>query len=262
MPEPFATCALCPRLCRWSCPVAAGTAREAAVPTQIAEVLLAWRRGSVDASLAAEAAALCSDCGRCADACHLHRPLPDELADAREQLAPATVLPVGELERVGDDPRGGGALVAVETDDRRWAEALSQRLGVAVLRLRAPDALGGEHRRAAGHESRAATLRARLVGRTAVVSHGAAARVLDEAGVAWRWLHDVIGEPAAAGCVGGADTCCGGAASLRAVHPADATRLAARYPVDGVLADTRCASHLRSCDRPVVDVVDRLLEGA
>jgi ferredoxin len=44
----FGTCSLCPRLCRHACPVATGSAREAAVPALIAGVLLAWERSRSD----------------------------------------------------------------------------------------------------------------------------------------------------------------------------------------------------------------------
>ncbi len=253
MSEPLSTCALCPRLCRFACPVANGTSREAAVPGTIAGVLLAWSRGTVDNAIAREAALLCSDCGRCQHVCHLHHPLPDLIAEARASLAPVVVSGIGSVE-------GEGALVAIETDDRAWSAALASRLGEPVAKLRTPDALGGEARRAQGWEARRDSLRAQLKGRTAVVAHGAAARVLDEAGVTWRWLHDALGVPAAPSCVGGALTCCGGADALQTGHSADATRLASRWGVDGILADARCGAHLKAKGRVVVDVIDQLLE--
>lgn len=255
MSEPLSTCALCPRLCRFACPVANATGREAAVPGNIAGVLLAWSRGTVDDALAREAALLCSDCGRCQQVCHLHRPLPDLIAEARATLAPMAVSPIGAVEGVGE-------LVAIETDERAWAPALSSRMGAPVARLRTSDALGGEARRAAGWESRRDALRAQLQGRTAVVAHGAAARALAEAGVSWRWLHDVIGVVATPGCVGGALTCCGGADAVQSGHPDDAARLASRWGGEAVLADARCGAHLKARGRKVVDVIDQLLERA
>lgn len=255
MSEALSTCALCPRLCRFACPVANGTSREAAVPGTIAGVLLAWSRGQLDDAVAREAALLCSDCGRCQHVCHLHEPLPDRIASARATLAPVPVSGIGPVE-------GEGALVAIETDARAWGAALSARLHQPVARLRTDDALGGEARRAAGWEARLDVLRSHLKGRTAVVAHGAAARVLDEAGVSWRWLHDALGVPAAPSCVGGALTCCGGAQALKTGHAPDAARLAARWGGGEVLADARCGAHLRSEGRAVVDVIDQLMERA
>src|SRR5690606_20430343 len=130
------TCALCPRLCRHACPVAEGTRREAAVPALLAETLLAWRRGRVSDEVAREAATLCVDCGACQRACHLHRPLPGLLREARTALLPEpAVAPLGHVE-------GDGELVAVESDERRWAEALAARLGRPIARLRTDDFLG------------------------------------------------------------------------------------------------------------------------
>jgi len=81
-------CALCPRLCRHVCPVAVGTGREAATPTAIMTTLLRWTRGEVDPDLAGQAAALCTDCGACEDACLVNQPVTDILRKARATLLP------------------------------------------------------------------------------------------------------------------------------------------------------------------------------
>lgn len=250
------TCALCPRLCRHACPVALGTAREAAVPAVIAGVLVRHARGQVDDATALAAASLCVDCGRCQDACHLHEPLPQTLQQVRAQLAPTVPpVPVGVVE-------GTGALVAVEHDDRRWAAALATRLGEPVAVLRTPDALGAEARGAPGWARHTRAV-ARAVGRhVPVVADGRIADVLADAEVAFRWLDEVAGLEATPSCRAGAAACCGGAGPLASHHPLDAARMAGRFPVGDTVADGRCAQHLHTCGIVVTDAIDRLLEGA
>ncbi len=45
--DPVKTCALCPKLCRFLCPVASGTGDESAVPTQMASLILLQRAGTM-----------------------------------------------------------------------------------------------------------------------------------------------------------------------------------------------------------------------
>lgn len=259
------TCTLCPRLCRHACPVAAGTGREAAVPTLIADAVLAWRRGEADADLARAALALCVDCGRCESACHLHQPLPDALGEARHALGLATAAAaLAAVEGEGED-------VAVEAR-RPFAAALARVLGRPVARWGTADSLGAAGRGGPGWAAHLAGIRAALGGRRAVTADGDVARVLASAGVAWAWLHDVV-DPGGAdglrsGCVGaplaGALGCCGGGEALVAGAPDEARRLAARWVREGGprVADVRCASHLRAQGYLVEDAVDRLLARA
>jgi len=44
--DPIKTCALCPKLCRFACPVATATGDESAVPTQMASLVLLQRAGT------------------------------------------------------------------------------------------------------------------------------------------------------------------------------------------------------------------------
>lgn len=265
----LATCALCPRLCRHACPVATGTGREAAVPAQLATVLLRWERGELDDDLARAASTLCVDCGACQDACHLHRPLPELLRQARGALLPAPqVAPLAPLD--GDARR-----VVVHTDDRAWADAMAARLGEPVAATHTSDAFGLALRGHAAWDERRDALARLFAGRTAVVAHGGAADALRDAGVAVVWLHDLLGPPSASpagadsapvrpscACGGPPEACCGGAGPLAAHHPDDAARMARRwYAAGGTVADARCGAHLATVGLSAPDVVDRLLEG-
>jgi hypothetical protein len=255
----FDTCSLCPRLCRAACPVATGASREAAVPTQIAGVLRDWRRGLVDAELARQAATLCVDCGACRALCHLDRPLPEALREARAELVVTpSPDPVGPVE-------GSSAVVAIETDQRSWAAALSRHLGEPVARLRTRDALGAESLECPSHAGHLERVRRRLGGLQPVVAHGGVAAVLRAAGVPFRWLHEVVGDGGAPSCACGDVeplACCGAAGPLRRHHPADAERVAELFVARGGgtdPVDSRCAELLRGVDGGTRDAVDRLL---
>lgn len=256
------TCALCPRLCRSACPVAAASGREAAVPAVIAEVVLGWRRGRVAPALALEAASMCVDCGACQAYCHLHVPLPDALREARHTLAPPP-QPMGPV-------RGRGDVVAIEHDARAWHDALAAREGIAVAWLRTDDALGLSALGGPRSDAWLDTVRRHLAGVHPVVAHGGVAKVLDAAGVPYTWLHRRLGLlDARTGCTGPAGqghdahrTCCGGAEPLRSAHPDVAAHLARRAPAGAIWADARCRDHVGACGIPARDAVDVLLEVA
>ncbi len=256
----FDTCSLCPRLCRTACPVATGSSREAAVPTQIAAVLRDWERGLAPRELAREAATLCVDCGACQSLCHLHRPLPEALREARADL-----VVVAAPQRVGP-VEGTARRVAIETDGRGWAVALSRTLGEPVARLRTRDALGAAAVECPSHDAHFREVRRRLHGLQVVVAHGGVAQVLERAGVAYEWLHTLAGLTLATSCrCGGASplACCGAAEPLASHHPDDARRVAELYlerGADKQVADSRCSAHLRALDDTVRDAVDTLLE--
>lgn len=260
MSTAFDTCALCPRLCRVSCPVATLTGREAAVPSMIAEVLRAWKQGRVSDALAREAATLCVDCGRCQVRCHLDQPLPAALREAWVELtsvpAPRALQPIV----------GAAAVVAVLTDGRDWSEALTVRSRSPVARWHTDDALGERSVGGPGWEAHLEAVRAQAAGRELVVTHGGVAGVLRAAGVSFRWLHELWDLPAVrCGCTGEgelAPVCCGGAGPLAAHHPEDAARMAARWKAqapDAVVGDARCAAHLRSAGIPVAELIDQVM---
>ena len=251
------SCAVCPRLCRHACPVAEGTAREAAVPANLARIVRGWRAGLFDDALAAEAATLCVDCGACTDACHLHVPLPDALAAVRAERgvvpAPAPLRPI----------EGSGARVALHTDARAWSAALAERLGEPVAAWSTDDDLGWSGRGHPGWTVHLQRVRVHVGAREVITASQDAARVLAAAGVRVTSLAAALGLEHAAGCGAGPTGCCGGRGPLREHHPADAARMAARMAWSGPLADPACRHHLRACGRVEAhDVVDVLLGSA
>lgn len=274
--EELATCAWCPRLCRHVCPVAVGSARESAVPSNMALHPLRYLRGDGSLELARRAAALCVDCGACTAHCDLDQPLGALLARFRgAHSAPPPAQPLAPVE-------GPGELIAVESDDRRWAEALSARLGVPVARLRTGDHLGAAHlaHPLAGPEH-AAALRAAVGGRALVVSEHHSLDAARAAGVAVRHLADLV--PVATGglvhhpCRGprlpgvtapDALACCGATAALPHEHPqlaADVARQAARRLAEAASAratctpDSACAAALRAGGLDLRDPIDAVL---
>lgn len=256
------TCALCPRLCRPACPVASGSAREAAVPSVIAGVLLDWQRGLGDAALAAKAATLCVDCGACQAHCHLDRPLPAALRFARVELVP--VPPFEALRPI----EGRGRMVAIEADERPLAKALARRLAEPIRRWPTADRLGVAAIDYPAFENRLAEVRATLADCEVVVVDGAVAEVLKRAGVSFRWLHEVV--PDLAAPCGSCRTagpkpaaCCGAAGPLAQHHPEDAVRVGRHWLArteERRVNDARCRNHLVAIDASVRDALDLLLE--
>lgn len=258
------TCALCPRLCRWACPVALGTAREAAVPTALATAIVEHAHGRLSASRAAAAVALCTDCGACGEACHIHQPLPALLRDARAALLrPPPIEPLRPMQGEGD-------VVVIETDDRSWADALGAALGVPVRRFFTGDGLGVGAVDHPVFEERAKLLHAHLAGFDVVVAHGGVARALRRSGVSFRWLHEAVPALAGGGC-GSCEApgaarplaCCGAAGPLPTHHPVDAARVAEAWLArrTGPVVDARCRGHLTSVGASCEDAVDRLIAG-
>lgn len=263
MSSNWSTCALCPRLCRTACPVATGSAREAAVPTWIATVLFDHERGRASAALAAEAVSLCTDCGACQQRCHLDRPLPRLFREAR-----AGLLDPPEMDAL-QPIEGEGDLVAVEADERPFAAALARQLGCSVRRWPTRDRLGVAAVEHPVWARRAAELR-EFVGQARVaVVDGGVAHALGAAGIGFAWLHELVRVlPTGEGsCRTGADrplACCGAAGPLAAHHPEDAARVGRAWLAragDWRVGDARCRAHLRRCGgAEVTDTLDALLE--
>lgn len=257
------TCALCPRLCRTSCPVATGSAREAAVPALIAAMALDHERGRLPVEQAIEAITLCTDCGACQDRCHIDRPLPELLRVARGRLTDEPPIePLRPLE-------GEGSVIAVEADDRPLAAALATHLGAPVRRWATGDRLGVAAVEHPGFARHAARLRERVGDAEVVVADGGVHHALSAAGVAVAWLHErVLGLPTGDGsCRAGGDrpiACCGAAGPLIRHHPEDAERVGRTWLAradEWRVTDARCRAHLRRCGgAEVTDPLDALLE--
>lgn len=258
----WSTCALCPRLCRTSCPVATGSAREAAVPTLIASAMLAYERGKMSREEAAEAVSLCTDCGACQRRCHIDRPLPQALRDARRRLLNAPPIePLRTLEGEGD-------WVAIEADERPLAQALAKQLGQPVRRWRTGDRLGVGAVEHAVWERQAARLRSHVGDGRVVVADGGVAHALSASGIGFSWLHEVVrGLPLGDGsCRTDGDrplACCGAAGPLPLHHPEEAERVGRMWLAradEWRVSDARCRDHLRRCGGEVQDPLDALLE--
>ncbi len=265
-------CVYCPHLCRHVCPSAVGSDREAATPAAMATGVWAWLQGRADASWAAAHASLCVDCGRCTDHCKHSRPLGKLLAAARSSTAPPPyVEPPGRVH-------GTGELVAVQTDARQWAGALSTVLGQPVARYAAPDHLGAP---LLDHPTRfqryARALRDRLAGRVLVVADASSARAAEAAELQFKMLEDLVslsmGGTVIPACTGtgmlsdAAPGCCGARRHLRDAHPEVALDMAQDLITrmgPGPLAcqDAACAAWLREQGADVVDPIDSLLKAA
>jgi hypothetical protein len=113
----------------------------------------------------------------------------------------------------------------------------------------------------------AQALGARASGRTLVVIDGGVSKALAEAGVAHKWLADVVPglETSAGSCATEGErplACCGAAGPLLEHHPEDARRVGELWlkrAEQWSVADARCRSHLRNCGGDVGDPLDALL---
>jgi ferredoxin len=276
-PTDLGPCVYCPRLCRHVCPVAVGTGRESASPTAMATQVWLYLEGRAELKEARAAAALCVECGACEAACEVEQPLAHLLGDFRRRLAPHGPQPLSEVE-------GEGALVAIEVDERRWAEALAARLGQPVARLRTADHLGQDALGQPSMTAHLARLRTSLGARTAVVSEHRSLAVLEAAGIATAHLRDLLDwsapgiphQPCAGPRLPGATpaplalACCGARAALSSAHPALADELAAECgrrlhdeqpsPTAPLCSpDSSCARALRAAGWTVEDPLSSLL---
>lgn len=89
-------CALCPKLCRFACPVTSATADEAATPTVMMETLLSARAGQTPWEDAADILQRCTGCEACRAPCEYDQDLPEMLyaarAEAWEEAGPSPGL--------------------------------------------------------------------------------------------------------------------------------------------------------------------------
>ena len=78
-------CGLCPKLCRFACPVAGGTADEGATPTAMLQAAEDARAGRIPWSEAAEALEKCTGCEACRAPCEFEQDVPSLLYTARAE---------------------------------------------------------------------------------------------------------------------------------------------------------------------------------
>lgn len=168
------TCAFCPRLCRHVCPVAVGTAREAATPTAMMTAALLTSAGRRPAEYAREAASLCLDCGACTSHCKHHVPVADLLRPFAASAPEA--MPLAVIE-------GVASAVCVVTGEVDWSSGWSRASGRPAARLRTADELGHAAWRA-GDDGVPARVAAHLRGRTVITASSAVEAVARAAGLA------------------------------------------------------------------------------
>ncbi len=89
------TCALCPRLCRFACPVTAATADESATPTAMMQTWELAKTGSISWDVAAEAVSRCTGCEACTAPCEFETDVPDLLYEARAEAWEQGAIPAG-----------------------------------------------------------------------------------------------------------------------------------------------------------------------
>ena len=118
------SCAYCPKLCRFTCPVSEATGREAFTPwgKMSTAFLVATRARPPDAALATAAYA-CSGCGSCGAFCRNHVVVPEALAGARAVVVESGLAPPG-IQALLDRFR---------RDDRKAALGRQPRAGQAYF---------------------------------------------------------------------------------------------------------------------------------
>ncbi len=88
-------CSLCPRMCRYACPVASGSADETATPTAMIQ---AWREaqaGRLPWKAAADAVSRCTGCMACRAPCEFDQDVPSMLYEARAEAWKNGAVPDG-----------------------------------------------------------------------------------------------------------------------------------------------------------------------
>ena len=90
-----ALCANCPRLCRYACPVAQGTADEGATPTAMAQAWRAAKQGVLPWSAAADLVSRCTGCMACKAPCELEQDVPSYLLQVRAEAWTNGAVPDG-----------------------------------------------------------------------------------------------------------------------------------------------------------------------
>ena len=98
-------CTLCPKMCRFACPVADATADEGATPTAMMQAWRMAQSGALPWAVAADTLGRCTGCEACRAPCEFEQDLPRMLYAARAEA----------WER-GAVPEGAGALHRAQLD--------------------------------------------------------------------------------------------------------------------------------------------------
>ena len=146
------SCAYCPKLCRFTCPVSEATGREGFTPWgKMSTAFLAEQRARPPDAALATAAYACSGCGRCGTFCRNHIDVPEALGAARAVAVEAGLAPPGIhslLERFRRDGSPVGSIAAaiatsgVEVAGPSQTEAFFP--GCAALSLEPSDVLAAQ----------------------------------------------------------------------------------------------------------------------
>lgn len=111
------TCAMCPKMCRFSCPVARATASDGVHPTGLGTAVTRAREGTLPWEEAGRVVYECTMCLRCNAFCDLDQDVPAYLRGAREEAVDRDVAPdaIGEMAgRIGSSGNPYGADVSDE----------------------------------------------------------------------------------------------------------------------------------------------------
>ncbi len=146
------SCAYCPKLCRFACPVSEATGREGFTPWgKMSMAFLAERHARPPDAALAEAAYACSGCGRCGTFCRNHVDVPETLGAARAVAVEAGRAPPGIralLERFRRDGSPVGSIAAaIETSGAEVASPSQTEAffpGCAALALEPSDVLAAQ----------------------------------------------------------------------------------------------------------------------
>jgi Fe-S oxidoreductase len=88
-------CTLCPKMCRFACPVADATADEGATPTAMMQAWKMAQDGDLSWSDAADSLSRCTGCEACRAPCEFDQDIPSYLYEARAEAWEQGAIPAG-----------------------------------------------------------------------------------------------------------------------------------------------------------------------
>ncbi len=90
---PTDTCAMCPKMCRFACPVARATASDGVHPTGLASAIVAAARGALPWEEAGRVVYECTMCLGCNTYCALDQDVPAYIREARAEAVDRGAAP-------------------------------------------------------------------------------------------------------------------------------------------------------------------------